>query len=68
MKKIANAYSIPYYSCNDISKLDETVNKTLNHDGYVMCEIFVDTKQEFEPKSASKSFQMEKWFQHHLKI
>ena len=54
MKKIANAYSIPYYSCNDISKLDETVNKTLNHDGYVMCEIFVDTKQEFEPKSASK--------------
>ena len=47
MKKIANAYSIPYYSCNDISKLDETVNKTLNHDGYVMCEIF-------EPKSASK--------------
>ena len=64
MKKIANAYSIPYYSCNDISKLDETVNKTLNHDGYVMCEIFVDTKQEFEPKS----FQMEKWFQHHLKI
>ena len=54
MKKIANVYSIPYYSCNDISKLDETVNKTLNHDGYVMCEIFVDTKQEFEPKSASK--------------
>ena len=54
MKKIANAYSIPYYSCNDISKLDETVNKTLNHDGYVMCEIFVDTKQEFEPKSSSK--------------
>lgn len=54
LKKIANAYSIPYYSCNDISKLDETVNKTLNHDGYVMCEIFVDTKQEFEPKSASK--------------
>lgn len=54
MKKIANAYSIPYYSCNDISKLDETVNKTFNHDGYVMCEIFVDTKQEFEPKSASK--------------
>ena len=54
MKKIANAYSIPYYSCNDISKLDETVNKTLNHDRYVMCEIFVDTKQELEPKSASK--------------
>ena len=54
MKKIANAYSIPYYSCNDISTLDETVNNTLNHDGYVMCEIFVDTKQEFEPKSASK--------------
>lgn len=54
MEKIAKAYGIPYIKCNNIENLDETVQKTLDSDEYIMCEIFVDTEQEFEPKSASK--------------
>ena len=36
------------------SELGEAVEKTLAMDGPVICEIFVDMKQGFEPKAAAK--------------
>lgn len=54
MEKIIKAYDIDYLSCDNIEKLDEKINETLNSEGPVICEVFVDTQQEFEPKSASK--------------
>ena len=53
MKKIALAYGFPYYSIssnNEMTKLDEI----LKEPGYSFIEIFVDTEQKFEPKSATK--------------
>ncbi|MDO5851196.1 MAG: thiamine pyrophosphate-binding protein [Methanobacteriaceae archaeon] len=54
MKKIAYAFGIPFIRCESNEDLDECIEKTLNSDSYMICEIMVDTKQSFEPKSASK--------------
>ena len=54
MEKIANAYGIPFIRCESNEKLDNCIEKTLNSDSFVMCEIMVDSDQGFEPKSASK--------------
>jgi len=54
MCKIANAYDIPYYSICKNSEMSKVLEKVLKADGYLMCEIFVDTEQKFEPKSATK--------------
>lgn len=54
MKKIANAYGIPYMSASSNSEVPDVVDKMLATDGFAMCEIFVDINQKFEPKSATK--------------
>ena len=54
MEKIANAFGFKYCSCSDIDNLKDTLNETLNTKEPIICEVFVDTKQSFEPKSASK--------------
>ena len=36
------------------SQLPEAVEKTLSMEGPVICEIFVTTDQNFEPKSSAK--------------
>ncbi len=54
MKKIANAYGIPYCSAANNKELESAIEKTLNTEGYAMCEIFATTEQKFEPKSATK--------------
>ncbi|WP_292473069.1 thiamine pyrophosphate-binding protein [Methanosphaera sp.] len=54
MEKIAYAYGFKYNQCSDINKLKDTINNTLNTREPVICEVFVDTAQSFEPKSASK--------------
>ncbi len=54
LKKLAEAYGYPYYSCDGNEYLEETVEKALGCDGPVICEIFVSTVQNFEPKSATK--------------
>lgn len=53
LSKLAIAYGYPYYSIKsnkEMSKLDDILSK----EGYFICEVFVDTKQAFEPKSATK--------------
>ena len=54
LHKIADAYGIPYYSVSSNNDLQDTVERILAIDGYVMCEVFADTNQVFEPKSATK--------------
>ncbi|MDY5871966.1 MAG: thiamine pyrophosphate-binding protein [Candidatus Methanomethylophilaceae archaeon] len=52
-EKLAYAFDIPYrkISSNDeMSILDDV----LSMPGYVICEVFVNTEQAFEPKSATK--------------
>lgn len=55
MEKISNAYDIPYVSIknnDEMTKLDEI----LSSQGPMIVEIFVDRKQKFEPKSATKKY------------
>lgn len=54
MKKIAAAYGIPYLSASTNAELPGAIRQTLDTEGFVMCEIFVDINQKFEPKSATK--------------
>lgn len=52
-RKLSEAFGIPYYSINSnagMSKLDDIISKS----GYLVCEVFVNTEQVFEPKSATR--------------
>ncbi len=52
-EKIANAFDIPYYRIELNENLD-LLNDILNKDGYLICEVFIDKGQFFEPKSATR--------------
>lgn len=53
-EKIATAFGYPYYSAHSNKQMKEVVDKVLELDGPVFCEIFTDTKQVWEPKSSTK--------------
>lgn len=53
-KKIASAFGYKYYGAKTNKQMKSVVNKTLNEQNPVICEIFVSTEQKFEPKSATK--------------
>lgn len=57
MGKIAGAYGIPYLSARTNQEIPEAIEQTLQTDGYVMCEVFVDASQKFEPKSATRKLE-----------
>ena len=52
--KIAEAFSIRYLSIRTNDMIEEVVNSILSDNNPCICEVFVDTKQIFEPKSATK--------------
>ncbi|MDE7310453.1 MAG: thiamine pyrophosphate-binding protein [Eubacterium sp.] len=54
MRKIAEAYEIPYFSAQTNQEVGKVIDQVLHCSGYVICEIFADTQQKFEPKSATK--------------
>ena len=54
MGKLAAAYGYPYICAHHNSQLKDAVEKTLETKGPVICEVFVTTDQNFEPKSAAK--------------
>lgn len=54
MEKIAWAYGIPYMAVHKNSEMGVAMDRMIAVDGYAICEIFVDTEQKFEPKSATK--------------
>ena len=54
MEKIANAYGINYISAKTNSEIADAVNNMFKAEGPVICEAFVTTEQNFEPKSSGK--------------
>lgn len=54
MEKLAWAYGYPYVSAGTNGKLAEAIEEALAINGPVICEIFVTTDQNFEPKSSAK--------------
>lgn len=52
--KLAYAFDIPYYRCDKNEYLPDRIDEFLSAEGYAMLEIFCDTEQIFEPKSATK--------------
>ena len=53
-KKIAKAFNIPYLSAKTNKQMYKAIDKFIDYDSYILCEIFVSTTQNFEPKNASK--------------
>lgn len=54
MEKLAAAYGYPYVVAHHNEELAGAVEKTLAMDGPVICEFYVTTDQNFEPKSSAK--------------
>lgn len=54
LEKLAAAYGYPYRSAAHNSELARAVEDTLGMEGPVICEVFVSTDQNFEPKSSAK--------------
>ncbi len=52
--KLAEAFGYIYYSAHSNAEMKETVDKVLDVEGPVFCEIFTDTAQVWEPKSSTK--------------
>lgn len=52
--KIAEAFGYPYFSAHSNAEMKETVQQVLARPGFVFCEIFTDTVQGWEPKSAAR--------------
>lgn len=53
-ENIARCYGVPYFKIDNVDVAKETINKVLNTDGPVMCEVVLDPAQNFEPKLSSK--------------
>ena len=54
MEKLAGAYGYPYVRACCNRELSDATDRALAVDGPVICEVFVTTDQNFEPKSAAK--------------
>lgn len=54
MEKLATAYGYPYVAARHNEELAAAVEKTLAIKGPAICEAFVTTDQNFEPKSSAK--------------
>ncbi len=52
--KIARAFEMPYYSAHTNDEMKVAVAEVLSHPGFAICEIYTDTDQVWEPKSATK--------------
>ena len=53
-EKVAAAFELPYVAARNNDEIDAALQKTLAAEGPILCEIFVDTDQNFEPKSGGK--------------
>ena len=53
-EKIAAAFELPYVAARNNDEIDAALRKTLAAEGPILCEVFVDTDQNFEPKSGGK--------------
>lgn len=51
---IAKAFGYPYYSAHSNAEMRTVVNEVLSTEGSVLCEIFTDTEQAWEPKNTAR--------------
>lgn len=54
MEKIACAYDVPYVKIDALADIPGKLKKILDTEGPVLCEVVVDSEQNFEPKLSSK--------------
>lgn len=53
-EKVADTFGLKYMSIKDNSEIDSVTQLMMNYEGAVLCEVFVDEEQIFEPKSAAR--------------
>lgn len=53
-ERISMAYGIKYFKIESHSEIKDIVNKVINSNGPVICEVVLDSNQNFEPKLSSK--------------
>lgn len=53
MSRIAEAYRIPYMSASSNEELSDKLNTFISQEGCALFEVFVDSKQAFEPKPSA---------------
>jgi acetolactate synthase-1/2/3 large subunit len=53
-EKIAAAYGLKYIKIDDLTSLDESIDKALGCSGPTLCEVVLDPTQGFEPKLSSR--------------
>jgi len=53
-KKIADAYSIPYFEIKNNKQIDEVLKNFLSHEGPCICQVFTDPDECFEPRVIAK--------------
>lgn len=54
MEKIAYAYGVPYEKIDAAADIQGKVQKVLETDGPIICEVILDPEQNFEPKLSSR--------------
>jgi acetolactate synthase-1/2/3 large subunit len=52
--KLAKAYGIPAFRIRDNKDLEKSIDRVLETDGPVLCDVIMDPDQLFAPRSASK--------------
>ena len=52
--KLAGAFGIPYYLIDNKASASEIIRSALISDGPCLCEVVVDSNQNFAPKSSSR--------------
>ena len=52
--KLSEAFQIPYFAIRDEKNAKNIIEKVLNEAGTVICEVLVDSLQNFVPKSSSR--------------
>lgn len=53
-RKLAEAFGVKYFTLNTEENCDVVLEEALNCEGPCICEVVVDPKQNFSPKSSSK--------------
>lgn len=52
--KMASAFGMPYFCAHSNAEMKDAVAQTLATPGFAFCELFTDTVQVWEPKSATR--------------
>ncbi|MDM5281346.1 thiamine pyrophosphate-binding protein [Paenibacillus silvae] len=54
LEKLAYAYDVPYVRVDQVDGAAEALSTFLSYEGPVICEVMLDSEQNFEPKLSSK--------------